>query len=893
MPSLGRGVLSPEELAAIAAHKEAKRQKKEAKKLAITHGPAQDQCSFFLPAKKKYCNSKRALGQDFCQAHLAEKVVAAPTAGAAASVVVRQRVPCPFDDSHTVYADELRKHRFRCPFFVLQFLISSLPCFVPSCNTGACSNKAEMAEVAGFAAAASAPATAVSSSSDGAASSGSGAAEGLKSAAKSGSEHAAEAAVTSKLYTATASTDLLGVFRLIQGKFQEMNVQRFISNPEQEFEGDLAQEQEQEKEQEQDGEGHETGERRSRHDLQADAIVRHMKKAGMMEPDFLQIEFGAGNATLGEAVVRGFPPLSVVVSSVSSPADADADGTDASDASDASTRPLHRYEACKLVLVEKMGGTSRRDFDIQRLFLEARTDLDVNRPADKDEIAKLMRTCFARVRCDIGNFWLLGHPAFIDKEKAVIPAQWKAPFTKAKAAWKKEKEKENGTAAAEAGAGAGIGEASAADQAEGDSIQPPLSKRPRLGDDEEDADKKDEEEDNRDAAAGEEDGGAAASTGPGGDKKEVFFHDHKKEDAESASWRCCDTCTPARCVLPRSLGDLIKDAPLDNGALPPLPHHTQHLTPAASSGGVGVDFKGRKAVLCAKHLCGGATDLALRCIANALVGYRATRELAGDDDDDNDDHGSGRKEKAAVATEELGSSTSGSSGVSSEVSAIKTEAILQGTGLAGFGGVAIATCCHHRCDWSNYVGKRWWRTSQATSEVLRELGVSMEASSSAAPTTAAAFELTRLLSSWGPSYDTLAETGVKGGKRAKTLEVSAASSLAAAASAPAPGVQADASLPSSVAAADPSNADAEDDANSPRLRRQVGRMSKRLIDAGRCAFLAAVLEKAAQLSRAASSSSSSSSGSSDSFAVSLRYFCPTSWSPENCLLLGEVKRSEE
>ena len=27
--------------------------------------------------------------------------------------------------------------------------------------------------------------------------------------------------------------------------------------------------------------------------------------------------------------------------------------------------------------------------------------------------------------------------------------------------------------------------------------------------------------------------------------------------------------------------------------------------------------------------------------------------------------------------------------------------------LAGLG---IATCCHHRCTWRDYVGKKWWTT---------------------------------------------------------------------------------------------------------------------------------------------------------------------------------------
>jgi hypothetical protein len=73
-------------------------------------------------------------------------------------------------------------------------------------------------------------------------------------------------------------------------------------------------------------------------------------------------------------------------------------------------------------------------------------------------------------------------------------------------------------------------------------------------------------------------------------------------------------------------------------------------------------------------------------------------------------------------------------------------------------------------------------------------------------------------------------------------------------------------------------------------KRQLGRACKRLIDAGRCDFLQRVLRRAAELDaeRALAAGGSAGAGAAPAppVSVALRYFVPTSYTPENCLLLA-------
>ncbi|XP_048832219.1 tRNA:m(4)X modification enzyme TRM13 homolog isoform X2 [Brienomyrus brachyistius] len=74
-----------------------------------------------------------------------------------------------------------------------------------------------------------------------------------------------------------------------------------------------------------------------------------------------------------------------------------------------------------------------------------------------------------------------------------------------------------------------------------------------------------------------------------------------------------------------------------------------------------------------KHLCGAATDLALRCLLDSVE----------------DDEESGEPPRKRVKQEGGAKRDPAAAG---EVS-----------------GLAIALCCHHRCDWRHYVGKEFFR----------------------------------------------------------------------------------------------------------------------------------------------------------------------------------------
>lgn len=118
--------------------------------------------------------------------------------------------------------------------------------------------------------------------------------------------------------------------------------------------------------------------------------------------------------------------------------------------------------------------------------------------------------------------------------------------------------------------------------------------------------------------------------------------------------------------------------------------------------------QGGGVVAIGKHLCGAATDLTLRCLAESVGSLggsmEAVRVAAGD-----------------VAAAEKAPSPSLAPPLSSAAAA--------GCGpVHALKAISIALCCHHACAWSEYVGKTWWR------EVFKGSAVD--------------FEVCRYLSSW-------------------------------------------------------------------------------------------------------------------------------------------------
>ncbi|KAF9437574.1 tRNA:m(4)X modification enzyme TRM13 [Entomortierella beljakovae] len=81
------------------------------------------QCHFLQLNKNKYCSLTTKLGNKFCGEHSMHEAVASPSASNSGSEgngessdaqTIRKRIPCPFDPSHTAWADDLKAHLYKC-----------------------------------------------------------------------------------------------------------------------------------------------------------------------------------------------------------------------------------------------------------------------------------------------------------------------------------------------------------------------------------------------------------------------------------------------------------------------------------------------------------------------------------------------------------------------------------------------------------------------------------------------------------------------------------------------------------------------------------------------------------------------------------------------------------
>ena len=177
---------------------------------------------------------------------------------------------------------------------------------------------------------------------------------------------------------------------------------------------------------------------------------------------------------------------------------------------------------------------------------------------------------------------------------------------------------------------------------------------------------------------------------------------------------------------------------------------------APQEGAASVPENGRRVVAMGKHLCGAATDLALRALVSAFTSLNPG-VIAGD----------------------------GSSSPEPPPRPAGSNVVLTA--------ISIATCCHHSCEWTAYVGKFWWR------EVFKA--------------TPAEFEFARVLSSWF----TLEKGYVEGEGEDEHKSVIA-----------------DGSAEGTCAPSTARQFAAKLDATT---RARIGRAAKRAIDAGRVAFL--------------------------------------------------------
>jgi len=193
-----------------------------------------------------------------------------------------------------------------------------------------------------------------------------------------------------------------------------------------------------------------------------------------------------------------------------------------------------------------------------------------------------------------------------------------------------------------------------------------------------------------------------------------------------------------------------------------------------------------------KHLCGGATDLALRALLKPTAVVNSSDTFSG--------HGpipppvqitstSDITTTTTTATTTTKSPTNNGGGRACQ----QRQSPQAATALHAIG---IALCCHHACTWAAYVGKEWWR------RVFR--GSAVE------------FEVCRYISSWAlldETRDTSLESSGHGGN---TLQPPSTMTCTLA---PPPDPLWAAGLDTSRKAA-------------------IGRAAKRVIDAGRLAFLA-------------------------------------------------------
>ncbi|XP_078074348.1 tRNA:m(4)X modification enzyme TRM13 homolog isoform X1 [Mustelus asterias] len=97
-----------------------------------------------------------------------------------------------------------------------------------------------------------------------------------------------------------------------------------------------------------------------------------------------------------------------------------------------------------------------------------------------------------------------------------------------------------------------------------------------------------------------------------------------------------------------------------------------------------------------KHLCGAATDLALRCIMESYINQ--------------EDTGKEPPEKRLKSDEmwAVGDPTS-----------LSNYTVRNATNRLPVLGVAIALCCHHRCEWKHYVGKKFFSSQGLGAEDFR------------------------------------------------------------------------------------------------------------------------------------------------------------------------------
>ena len=304
-----------------------------------------------------------------------------------------------------------------------------------------------------------------------------------------------------------------------------------------------------------------------------------------------------------------------------------------------------------------------------------------------------------------------------------------------------------------------------------------------------------------------------------------------------------------------------------------------------------------------KHLCGAATDIALKCLVNSLVLGRTAIVSAAAPNDIQAKVATAAAAAAAASASAVTTASlapflaqphsTGTAATASATAPHDHSAALHGAVNARGGndlptstsaalhGAAIATCCHHLCRWENYVGRSFFRDTLCA--------------------TALQFEIMRIFSSWGVldsggdigMLDVLERgsaeqlrgmyAGVDGAKgdAGDSGDVPAATTLPPSSDSP------NAAVHSSISGGSGSGSAY----GLPRSHRiLLGRMCKRIIDEGRARFMENCGMGAPTSTSAASTPTSSCAAAAPpapatSTRAQLVHYCPANLSPENCLLI--------
>jgi tRNA:m4X modification enzyme len=79
-------------------------------------------CHAYMERKVRFCHGQRVGDSKFCGAHQ--------------TIAARPRIPCPYDPSHTIYADMVEAHWPKCPKYVEWQQQRQQPFYCQDCNTG-------------------------------------------------------------------------------------------------------------------------------------------------------------------------------------------------------------------------------------------------------------------------------------------------------------------------------------------------------------------------------------------------------------------------------------------------------------------------------------------------------------------------------------------------------------------------------------------------------------------------------------------------------------------------------------------------------------------------------------------------------------------------------------